>query len=65
MEFMLEREDLISILMSILCGGILGFEREYSNKAAGFRTIILICLGSTILYQNTAPEAMTVLLPTL
>jgi putative Mg2+ transporter-C (MgtC) family protein len=48
MEFMLEREDLISILMSILCGGILGFEREYSNKAAGFRTIILICLGSTI-----------------
>jgi putative Mg2+ transporter-C (MgtC) family protein len=48
MEFMLEREDLISILMSILCGSILGFEREYSNKAAGFRTIILICLGSTI-----------------
>jgi putative Mg2+ transporter-C (MgtC) family protein len=48
MNFLLEREDLISILVSILCGSILGFEREYSNKSAGFRTIILICLGSTI-----------------
>ncbi|GEO11257.1 MgtC/SapB family protein [Segetibacter aerophilus] len=48
MEFLLEREDLISITMSILCGGIIGFEREYNNKSAGFRTIILISLGSTI-----------------
>ncbi|MCW3079432.1 MgtC/SapB family protein [Segetibacter sp.] len=48
MEFLLEREDLISIGLSILCGAIIGFEREYNNKSAGFRTIILICLGSTI-----------------
>jgi putative Mg2+ transporter-C (MgtC) family protein len=48
MQFLLEREDILSILMSILCGSLLGFEREFSNKAAGFRTIILICLGSTI-----------------
>jgi len=34
--------------MSILCGGIIGFEREYKSKSAGFRTIILISLGSTI-----------------
>lgn len=37
-----------SILVSILCGSVIGFEREYHNKSAGFRTIILICLGSTI-----------------
>jgi putative Mg2+ transporter-C (MgtC) family protein len=48
MEFALERQDLISILMSVFCGSIIGFEREYNNKSAGFRTIILICLGSTI-----------------
>lgn len=41
-------QDLIKILVSILCGSILGIEREYQNKAAGFRTIILICLGATV-----------------
>lgn len=41
-------DDIIKILLSVLCGGILGFEREYQNKSAGFRTIILISLGSTI-----------------
>ena len=48
MHYIIEREDLISIAVSILCGSIIGFEREYNNKSAGFRTIILICLGSTI-----------------
>ena len=48
MDFTLETEDIISMFMSILCGGIIGFEREYKSKAAGFRTIILISLGSTI-----------------
>jgi putative Mg2+ transporter-C (MgtC) family protein len=48
MNFLLELEDLISIAVSILCGSIIGFEREYNNKSAGFRTIILISLGSTI-----------------
>lgn len=41
-------EDIIKILLAVLCGGILGFEREYQNKSAGFRTIILITLGSTV-----------------
>src|SRR6187551_1235506 len=48
MNYLLERQDLISIGISILCGSIIGFEREYNNKSAGFRTLILICLGSTI-----------------
>lgn len=48
MDFTIELEDLISMLMSILCGGMIGFEREYRNKSAGFRTIVLITLGSTI-----------------
>lgn len=44
----IEYKELITVLISILCGSILGIEREYNNKSAGFRTIILICLGSTI-----------------
>lgn len=48
MDFSIGTEDMVSMLMSILCGGIIGFEREYKSKSAGFRTIILISLGSTI-----------------
>ncbi|MFA6249473.1 MAG: MgtC/SapB family protein [Mucilaginibacter sp.] len=48
MDFTIELEDIISMLMSVVCGGIIGFEREYKNKSTGFRTIVLITLGSTI-----------------
>jgi putative Mg2+ transporter-C (MgtC) family protein len=48
MDFSIELEDIISMVMSVICGGIIGFEREYKNKSTGFRTIILITLGSTI-----------------
>lgn len=36
------------ILFSILCGGLIGLERELKNKAAGIKTNILICVGSTL-----------------
>jgi putative Mg2+ transporter-C (MgtC) family protein len=32
--------------MVIVVGGLIGAEREYRSKSAGFRTMILICLGS-------------------
>lgn len=32
--------------MVIIVGGLIGAEREYRSKSAGFRTMILICLGS-------------------
>ncbi len=41
-------ENLIKVGMAVLVGGIIGAEREYQDKAAGFRTIILITLGSTL-----------------
>lgn len=34
--------------VAALCGGLIGIERELRNKPAGFRTNILICLGSAI-----------------
>ena len=48
MDFGIELQDIFSILTSVICGGIIGFEREYKNKSTGFRTILLITLGSTI-----------------
>ncbi|NUQ85359.1 MAG: MgtC/SapB family protein [Anaerolineales bacterium] len=38
-------------LVAILCGGLTGFERQRAAKPAGFRTMILICLGSAIFTQ--------------
>ena len=40
--------DLIKLGVAVLVGGVIGLEREYQYKAAGFRTIILITVGSTL-----------------
>lgn len=34
--------------VAVLCGAIVGLERELRGKAAGFRTNILICLGAAM-----------------
>ena len=34
--------------MAMLCGGIVGMERQLRGKPAGIRTSILICLSTTI-----------------
>lgn len=36
------------LLLSTLCGGIVGIEREFKRRSAGFRTHILICLGAAM-----------------
>jgi putative Mg2+ transporter-C (MgtC) family protein len=45
-------EELTDVLMklavSLVIGLIIGGERQYRNKSAGFRTIALICLGATV-----------------
>jgi putative Mg2+ transporter-C (MgtC) family protein len=38
----------IKLVLAILCGGAIGFERELSRKAAGLRTNVLICMGSAL-----------------
>lgn len=40
--------DLLKLLLAILVGGLIGAEREYRDRAAGFRTIILICVGAML-----------------
>jgi putative Mg2+ transporter-C (MgtC) family protein len=44
----LSPEDLIKILMAVLAGGLIGLEREFRDKAAGFRTMIFICMGAVL-----------------
>jgi len=42
------KEVLLRLVLAALAGGIIGAEREYRNKSAGFRTLILISLGSCL-----------------
>ncbi len=39
---------LLRLFLAIIFGGILGAERAVTNHAAGFRTYIIVCVGSTI-----------------
>src|SRR5204863_7483159 len=55
--------DFIKLLISLGIGSVIGIEREYRGKSAGFRTIILISIGSTLftifslkLGQFSSPE---------
>jgi putative Mg2+ transporter-C (MgtC) family protein len=36
---------------ALLCGGLIGIERQLRGKAAGIRTSILICLGTSIFVE--------------
>jgi putative Mg2+ transporter-C (MgtC) family protein len=37
---------LLRLVVVIIIGGLIGVERELKSKSAGFRTIMLICVGS-------------------
>lgn len=39
---------LLRLFLAVLCGGIIGIEREHKRRPAGFRTHILICLGASM-----------------
>ena len=38
----------LRMVLATICGGIIGVEREYKRRPAGFRTHILICLGAAM-----------------
>ena len=39
---------LVRLVLAVLCGGLIGIEREHKRRPAGFRTHILICLGAAM-----------------
>jgi len=42
-------ETVLKLILAIALGGLIGLEREASQKPAGFRTNILVCVGSAML----------------
>ena len=49
-------EEIGQVLCAFVIGAVIGMEREFRSKAAGFRTMILICVGSC-LYTIISKEA--------
>ena len=41
-------EIIMRMLMSLLVGVIIGYERSYNQKTAGVRTYSLVCIGATL-----------------
>ncbi|HTM66414.1 MAG TPA: MgtC/SapB family protein [Flavipsychrobacter sp.] len=40
--------DIEGLLLAALLGAVIGFDREYRGKSAGFRTLMLVCLGAAL-----------------
>lgn len=56
MTFTLAQEEIIiaiRLLASVLIGGLIGLERTYHGRPAGFRTHALVCLASALLMLVT------------
>jgi putative Mg2+ transporter-C (MgtC) family protein len=43
--------------MGLLAGGLIGMERSYHGRPAGFRTHTLVCLSSAMLMLVTVYES--------
>ena len=39
---------LVRMLLATLCGALIGLERSYKNRPAGFRTHMLVCIGACV-----------------
>ena len=39
---------LLRLTLAVLCGGMIGVNREHKRRPAGFRTYMLVCLGSAL-----------------
>jgi putative Mg2+ transporter-C (MgtC) family protein len=50
----------IRVIAAVLLGGFLGIERERTGKPAGFRTHILVCLGTALVVLACTEVKMSV-----
>src|SRR5437870_3361161 len=41
-------EQLLRLILAGIAGGLVGLEREMRGRQAGFRTYLLVCLGSAL-----------------
>ncbi len=47
-------EIALRLFLAVFLGGMIGFERESHNRPAGFRTHILVCVGSALIMMVSA-----------
>lgn len=50
---------LFRLLLACILGGLIGYERESMNRPAGFRTHILVCMGSALVMLTSEYIFMT------
>ena len=46
------------ILVALAAGGVIGYERSYSGRPAGFRTHALVCMASSLLMLVTVYQGL-------
>ena len=42
----------VRLLLALICGGVLGFERTRKRRPAGLRTYMLVCVGATVIMMT-------------
>ncbi len=45
---MSETDMALRLLLAVACGGLIGLEREWGDRTAGFRTYIMVSLGAAL-----------------
>jgi putative Mg2+ transporter-C (MgtC) family protein len=48
MDLSIYLEEAAQVSVAFIIGAIIGLEREFRSKPAGFRTMIIICVGSCL-----------------
>jgi putative Mg2+ transporter-C (MgtC) family protein len=60
MDIMMYATEAAQVTFAFIIGAVIGIEREFRSKPAGFRTMIIICVGSclyTILSKEASPNS--------
>jgi len=55
----IDTEILLRLVIAVVAGGIIGFERKAAKKPAGVRTQMLVCIGAALfvlITVNTFPD---------
>ena len=39
---------LVRLTLAVVCGGLIGVNREHKRRPAGFRTYMMVCLGAAL-----------------
>lgn len=51
-------ELLLELVLAVVLGGLIGFEREWKDKPAGLRTNILICMAAVLFAEISQRAAV-------